>query len=87
MLNSFDTSADIQVTVHNNRVNKKKFNEMVLLKRKGDDFDKYVDAYNDMLVEKMEQGPNGIIRNNYLTVTVQAAYLEAAKSKFATIDL
>ena len=87
VLNSFDTSADIQVTVHNNRVNKEKFNEMVLLKHKGDDFDKYVDSYNDMLVEKMEQGQNGIIRNKYLTVTVQAAYLEAAKSKFATIDL
>lgn len=87
VLNSFDTSADIQVTVHNNRVNKEKFNEMVLLKQKGDDFDKYVDSYNDMLVEKMEQGQNGIIRNKYLTVTVQAAYLEAAKSKFATIDL
>lgn len=39
VLNSFDTSADIQVTVHNNRVNKEKFNEMVLLKHKGDDFD------------------------------------------------
>ncbi len=87
VLNSFDTSADIQVTVHNNRVNKEKFNEMVLLKHKGDGFDKYVDSYNDMLVEKMEQGQNGIIRNKYLTVTVQAAYLEAAKSKFATIDL
>ena len=87
VLNSFDTSADIQVTVHNNRVNKEKFNEMVLLKHKGDGFDKYVDSYNNMLVEKMEQGQNGIIRNKYLTVTVQAAYLEAAKSKFATIDL
>ena len=53
VLNSFDTSADIQVTVHNNRVNKEKFNEMVLLKHKGDNFDKYVDSYNDMLVEKM----------------------------------
>ena len=87
VLNSFDTSADIQVTIHNNRVNKKDFNDMVLLKHKGDGFDHYVDVYNDMLVEKMEQGQNGIIRNKYLTVTVQASYLEAAKSKFATIDL
>ena len=29
VLNSFDTSADIQVTVHNNRVNKKKFNGLL----------------------------------------------------------
>lgn len=56
VLNSFDTSADIQITVHNNRVNKEDFNKMVLLKHKGNDFDRYVDVYNDMLVDKMEQG-------------------------------
>ena len=87
VLNSFDTSADIQITVHNNRVNKADFNKMVLLKHKGDSFDHYIDVYNEMLVEKMEQGQNGIIRNKYLTVTVQAADLESARAKFASIDL
>lgn len=87
VLNSFDTSADIQVTVHNNRVNKENFNEMVLLKHKGNEFDRYVDVYNDMLIEKMEQGQNGIIRAKYLTITVQAADLENAKAKFVSIDL
>lgn len=87
VLNSFDTSADIQITVHNNKVNKARFDEMVLLKHKGDDFDRYIDVYNEMLVEKMEQGQNGIIRNKYLTVTVQAADLEAAEAKFSSIDL
>ena len=87
VLNSFDTSADIQITVHNNRVDKEKFNEMVLLKHKGNEFDRYVDVYNDMLIEKMEQGQNGIIRNKYLTVTIQAADLETARSKFVSIDL
>lgn len=87
VLNSFDTNADIQITVHNNRVNKAKFNEMVLLKHKGDGFDRYIDVYNDMLIEKMEQGQNGIIRSKYLTVTVQAADLDTAKAKFTSIDL
>ncbi len=87
VLNSFDTNADIQITVHNNRVNKAKFNEMVLLKHKGDGFDRYMDVYNDMLIEKMEQGQNGIIRSKYLTVTVQAADLDTAKAKFTSIDL
>lgn len=87
VINTFDTSADIQITVHNNRVNKENFNKMVLLRHKGDSFDHYIDVYNDMLVEKMEQGQNGIIRNKYLTVTVQAADLEAAQAKFVTIDL
>lgn len=87
VLNSFDTNADIQITVHNNRVNKADFDDMVLLKHKGDSFDHYIDVYNKMLVEKMEQGQNGIIRNKYLTVSVQAVDLESAKAKFNTIDV
>ena len=85
VLNSFDTSADIQITVHNNRVNKSDFESAVLLKHTGDGFDRYRDEYNDMLIEKMEQGQNGIIRNKYMTV--QAPDLESAKAKFSTIDL
>ena len=87
VLNSFDTSADIQVTVYNNRVNKAKFNDMVLLKHKGDGFDRYIDVYNQMLIEKMEQGQNGIQRSKFLTVTVQAVDVEAARAKFSSIDL
>lgn len=87
VLNSFDTNAEIQITVHNNRVNKTDFERMVLIKHRGDGFDSYRDAYNNMLIEKMEQGQNGIIRNKYITVTLQAANLENALSKFAAIDL
>lgn len=87
VLNSFDTNADIQITVHNNRVNRSDFERMVLIKHKGDGFDDYRDSYNDMLIKKMEQGQNGIIRNKYITVTLQAADLETAQTKFNTIDL
>ena len=87
VLNSFDTNADIQLTVHNNRVNRADFERMVLIGHKGDGFDRYRDAYNEMLIEKMEQGQNGIIRNKYITVTLQAADLENAQTKFNTIDL
>ncbi len=87
VLNSFDTSADIQITVHNNRVNKDEFNRMVLLRYKGNDYDHYIDVYNDMLKDKMEKGQNGIIRSKYLTVTLQAPDLETACGKFSSIDL
>ncbi|HAG12364.1 MAG TPA: conjugal transfer protein [Ruminococcus sp.] len=87
VLNSFDTSADIQITVYNNHINKAKFNEMVLLKAKGNGFDRYIDVYNDMLIEKMEQGQNGIVRSKFLTVTIQAANAEAARIKFMSIDV
>ncbi len=87
VLNSFDASADIQITVHNNRVNKDEFNKMVLLRYKGNEYDHYIDVYNEMLKEKMEKGQNGIIRKKYLTVTLQAPNLETARGKFTAIDL
>lgn len=87
VLNSLDTGADMQITVYNNRVNKAKFNDMVLLKRKGDGFDRYIDVYNQMLTDKMEQGQNGIIRSKFLTVTVQAADEDTARVKFSSIDV
>ena len=87
VLNSFDTSADIQITVHNNRVNKDEFNRMVLLRYKGNEYDHYIDVYNEMLKDKMEKGQNGIIRKKYLTVTLQAPDLETARGKFGSIDL
>lgn len=87
VLNSLDTGADMQITVYNNRVNKAKFNDMVLLKCKGDGFDRYIDVYNQMLTHKMEQGQNGIIRSKFLTVTVQAADADAARVKFSSIDV
>lgn len=86
VLNSFDTSADIQITVHNNRVNKDEFDKMVLLRYKGNDYDHYIDVYNEMLKDKMEKGQNGIIRKKYLTVTLQAPDLETARGKFGSID-
>ncbi len=87
VLNSFDTSADIQITVYNNRVNKADFNDMVLLRHKDDEFDRYIDVYNNMLIEKMEQGQNGIIRSKFITVTIQAVDAASARNKFSTIDV
>ncbi len=88
VLNGIDASVDMQITIHNNKVNRADFNSMVLLKhRNNPEFNRYIDIYNDMLTEKMHQGQNGILRNKYITVTVQAADLFNARSKFLSIDL
>ncbi|MCM1524821.1 MAG: ATP-binding protein [Ruminococcus sp.] len=89
VLNSFDSSVDIQMTVHNNKVNREDFNKRVLLSHRGndEDFNRYIDVYNAMLLEKMEHGQSDNIRNKYITVSVQAPDLETAESKFTTIDM
>lgn len=87
LLNSFDTTDDIQITLHNNVINEKQFKEQILLKPAGDGFDEYRQEYNDMLLDKMQQGQNGITTKKYITITVTAVDLQTAQQKFLTNEL
>lgn len=87
LLNSFDTTDDIQITLHNNVINQKEFERKITLPHTGDEFDEYRDEYNEMLLSKMEEGQNGITTKKYLTLTVTAVNLEEAKQKFVTREM
>ena len=87
LLNSFDTTDDIQITLHNNVINKKEFSNRILLKHADDGFDEYRDEYNEMLLDKMQQGQNGITCKKYFTVTITAVDLDTAQQKFVTNEL
>lgn len=87
LLNSFDVNDDIQITLHNNVVSEKEFRERILLKHANDGYDEYRDEYNDMLLEKMQQGQNGLTTKKYLTLTVTAVDLQTAQQKFLTNEL
>lgn len=87
LLNSFDTSDDIQITLHNNVINERDFTEKILLKPTGDGFDEYREEYNEMLIDKMQQGQNGITTKKYFTVTVTAVDLQTAQQKFMSSEL
>ena len=69
LLNSFDTSDDIQITLHNNVINQREFAHKILLKPANDGFDEYRQEYNDMLLDKMQRGQNGITTKKYITIT------------------
>lgn len=87
LLNSFDVTDDIQITMHNNVINEKDFREQILLKHTNDGYDEYRDEYNAMLIDKMQQGQNGLTTKKYLTVTVTAVDLQIAQQKFLTNEL
>lgn len=87
LLNSFDTTDDVQITLHNNVINQKEFEAKIMLPHMDDGFDEFRDEYNVMLLDKMEQGQNGITTKKYLTLTVTATDLEEAKQKFITREL
>lgn len=87
LLNSFDVTDDIQITMHNSVINEKAFREQVLLKHANDGYDVYRNEYNEMLIDKMQQGQNGLTTLKYLTVTVTAVDLQIAQQKFLTREL
>lgn len=87
VLNGFDTTIDVQVTIHNNKYNKSDFAEKILLKERNDSYDVYRKEYNDMLKSRMKEGQNGITRQKYITITVSALSLDIAKQQFNAIEI
>lgn len=85
-LNYFDPSINLQITIHNRHIDEENFKEQMLLKLRYDDLDIYRREYNNMLYEKALQGQNSIIRDKYLTFSVNAASYETAIPTLARIE-
>lgn len=87
VLNGFDTTVDVQVTIHNNKYNKSDFAKKTLLPEQHDEYDVYRREYNEMLKSRMREGQNGILRRKYITVTVSALSLDIALQQFNAIEI
>lgn len=86
LLNSFDPSVKIQISINNRNIDQEQFKENTLLETKGNNLDQYIGEYNDMLVEKMSEGKNNMVRDKYLTVSVPAESYDAACNLFVRLD-
>ena len=82
VLNSFDSAATTKITVNNHRLNKKDFEDSILMPMKHDGLDIYREEYNDMLLEKAT-GANGITQEKYITVSINKKSVEDARTYFA----
>lgn len=86
-LNSFSSDIEIYVTINNKKIYKEEFRKEILLKElKVDDGKNHLrKEYNDMLVDKVDNGINSIQRDRYVTLTITAKSIEEAKEQFNTI--
>ena len=82
VLNTFDTAATTKITVNNHRLNKKDFEDSILMPMKSDELDIYRKEYNDMLLEKAT-GANGITQEKYITVSIYKRTVEDARMYFS----
>ena len=86
LLNGFDSSTSLQVSMVNSRINKDEFEDSLLLKNMNDGLDEEREEFNDILHEKVMNGQNGLHCRKYITVTVSAINFEAASTKFFNIE-
>lgn len=84
LINSLDCSATTKITLNNRHLNRKNFQDAVLMKLKGDDLDYYRMEYNDVIMRKATGG-NGIIQEKYVTVSVCKKSIEDARTYFARV--
>lgn len=86
MLNMFGSDVKAEITIYNKNISQEEFNESVLMKYQGDGLDEYREEQNAMLLDKINEGKNNIVREKYLTISIEAENVEAAQNIFARLD-
>ena len=84
LLNSFDPSVMVKITVNNHKIDLHKFKEDILIPFKEDGLDEYRKEYNEMLLDKLKESDD-IVQEKYLTLTVFKNNVEEARNYFSRI--
>jgi len=85
-LNSFDINVDAQITINNKNINVKDFESDVMIIYKNDANDKYRNEYNSILKKQIGKGRNNIVKEKYITLTVQANNYKDAQNTFIRLE-
>lgn len=84
LLNSFDSSVMVKITVNNHKIDLHKFKEDILIPFKEDGLDEYRKEYNEMLLDKLKESDD-VVQEKYLTLTVFKNNVEEARNYFSRI--
>ena len=86
LLNGFDSTTSLQITMLNCQINKAEFEERLLLHDKDDGLDAERREINALLHDKIMHGQNGLQCRKFITVTVAAINLDSASTRFFNIE-
>ena len=85
LLNSFDSTVTVKITINNRKIDLAQFKDDVLLKLKNNEkYDRFIREYNQMLLENMAKSEN-IIQEKYITVTCFKKDVTEARIFFARL--
>ena len=84
--NSLDISIGLQLTFVNRVAGKGEFAKSIEIPPQGDGFDDVRAEYAAMLQNQLAKGNNGLIKKKYLTFTLEAENVKAAKSRLSRLE-
>lgn len=87
IINSVNQNCTMQLFINNTNIDQEKFNESILLKPQADTVNDLREEFNDMLLEKLNEGKNNIKRDKYFVVSVPAEDIDEANNIFSRIDI
>ena len=82
LLNALDTGATTKITINNKRLDRRNFEQEILIPPKGDDLDGGRKEYNAMLLDKVTDSSNSVVQERYITLSVHKKNIEEARTFF-----
>ena len=85
-LNYFDASVSVQLSFINQGAQREKAQQTIDIPPQDDAFNSIRSEYADMLKNQLEKGNNGLVKQKYITFSIEADNLAAAKSRLSRIE-
>ena len=77
-----DTGSTTKITINNKRLDRRNFEQEILIPPKGDDLDGGRKEYNAMLLDKVTDSSNSVVQERYITLSVHKKNVEEARAFF-----
>ena len=85
-LNYFDASVSVQLSFINQGARSGEAEKAIEIPMQDDAFNSIRSEYGDMLKKQLSKGNNGLVKTKYITFSVEADNLKAAKARLARIE-
>ena len=85
-LNYFDASVSVQLSFINQGTQREEAEKAVEIPMQKDAFNSIRSEYAGMLKNQLAKGNNGLVKHKYITFSIEAGNLAAAKSRLARIE-
>ena len=84
--NGYDPTIGVQITLSNRYADCGSYEAMFGIQKQGDDLDAIRDEAVGILRHQYERGSNGYVKTKYVTLTIEADNLQAARARFSRIE-